>query len=135
MTILLLFGLVAATALVRFLFSLATIALPVSTGIALGLSLHSAGVGIAASLAAACLVALVLLAGGAAAYRAAHAPLSRLFLLFIFVLPAAVAGYSVGRAVSALVLDQRLAATIFGLLCAAITAIAAHRTLRGSATA
>ncbi len=135
MTILLLFGLVAATALLRFLFSLATIALPASMGIALAISLHSAGFGIGASLAAAFLVALVLLAGGTAAYRAAHAPLARLLVGLIFMLPAAFAGYGVGRDVSALVLDRPFAPTMLGLLCAAITANAAHRMLRGTAAA
>lgn len=130
MTILLLCGLVATIALVRFVFSLATMALPASIGIALGLSLRSAGCAPGTSLLLSLLAATAALGLGSAAFRAARTPLVRMLVAMIFVLPAAVAGYGLGQAISALVLDQQIVARALGLLCAIAAAQAAHRTLQ-----
>lgn len=135
MTILLLCGLVAAVALVRFVFSLATMALPASIGIALGLALRSAGCAPGTSLLLSLLAATAALGIGSAAFRSARTPLVRLLVAMIFVLPAAVAGYGLGQAVCALFLDQQIVATALGLLCASAAAQAAHRTLQRASPA
>ncbi|CAH0496425.1 hypothetical protein [Novosphingobium sp. CECT 9465] len=124
-------GLLAALSLVRFIFSLTAVALPVSVALSFGFALRSQGVGSWLSLFAAVGLGFGVLAVGSAAYRRCRAPLGRLLLGFLFVLPAGTAGFVAGRAFGGRLLESGLAIGLVAILCAAISAQSALEGLRG----
>ncbi len=101
MTIFLILGIIAALYVVWLMFRAAAYALPVYTGIALGLHFvetgHGYGVAIVAGFGAG--IAVLLLGQLLIAFLPSAA--LRLFIIAIFMVPAGFAGYQVGNALGA----------------------------------
>lgn len=134
MTLMIILGGAAALYLIWLLFRLAAFALPVYAAIGAGLFVHEQGYGIAATLLAGFATGLIVHLAGQAAFASVRSPLFRCLLALLFAVPAGFAGYYATSGLLALLINNRFWEGCLAIAGGLATAVAAWRTLSGTAS-
>lgn len=116
MTIILVLGLFAGLYMIRLLFSLASLALPVGAAILTAFWLRDQGQGILASILVGFLVGVVIHLIGQLLFQNSRSPLLRTLVALAFVVPAAVAGFHAVDGFARLAIGAGVVRTLIGSL-------------------
>ena len=130
MTLLLILGAIALLYLVRFLFRLTALALPLSAGLMAATLSTGSGFSFAAGLAA-FVAGLLLLLIGRLIIASSRSPLIRTGVATMFAAPAAIAGYQMARGLTGLVIGEGVVLTLLSLAGAMTAALSSWRSLVG----
>lgn len=129
MTIFLILGIIAALYVVWLIFRAAAYALPVYAGIALGLHLVETGHGYGAAILTGFGAGIAVLLLGQLLVAFLPSVALRLFVVVLFMVPAAVAGYQVGNALGGQLLGQGTVLTLASVLSGLVAALSAWSSL------
>lgn len=129
MTFLLILGAIALFYLVWLLFRLATLALPLSAGLAAATLMTERDFSLPASLAAGFAAGLLLLAIGRLIFTSSISPLIRTGVAIMFAAPAAFAGYLMVRGLAGLAVGEGIALSLLSLVGGIMAASSSWRSL------
>lgn len=116
MTIILVLGLFAGLYMIRLLFSLASLALPVGAAILTAFGLRNHGHGILAAIIVGFLVGVVIHVAGQLLFQNSRSPLLRMLVALAFVVPAAIAGFHAVDGVARLAIGAGMVRTLIASL-------------------
>jgi hypothetical protein len=128
-TLFLILGIVAALYVVVLIFRAAACALPVCAGIALGLHLVETGHGYGAAILAGFGTAIAVLLLGRLLIAFLPSTALRLAIIFLFVVPAGLAGYQVGNALGGQLTGEGIVLTLASVLSGLVAAVSAWNAL------